>query len=240
MDYDEKAYAEYVVWKEDLLRESTKLSQLAKSLQTKLNSKIPQKVHEIITTSIKQMVRTVLVGTEWTTKKDILNATFSLKEREELLAKKQKTYTRLASVEGAGTGAGGFLIGLADFPLLLSIKIRFLYEVASLYGYDVRDPSERLFILYIFQLAFSSDTKRKETFKRLKEWERQLISPGDFDWQTFQQEYRDSMDVAKLLQFIPGIGAVVGAVVNYRLLDHLGTTAKQVYRMRYFETKTQI
>jgi hypothetical protein len=112
--------------------------------------------------------------------------------------------------------------------------------VASLYGYDVREPSERLFILYIFQLAFSSDTKRKETFKRLKEWERHPISPGDFDWQTFQQEYRDSMDVAKLLQFIPGIGAVVGAVVNYRLLDHLATTAKQVYRMRYFETKTQI
>jgi len=239
MTYEEMAYAQYRLWKDDLLKESNKFNQLAKNLQNKINTIIPQKVHDVITISIKQMVRTVLVGTEWTTKKEISRASISLKEREELLTKKQKTYTRLASAEGAGTGAGGFLIGLADFPLLLSIKIRFLYEVASLYGYDVRDPGERLFILYIFQLAFSSETKRKETFHLLKEWGLHPILPGDFDWQTFQQEYRDSMDIAKLLQFLPGIGAVVGAVVNYRLLDHLATTAKQVYRMRYFQNKNQ-
>jgi len=52
------------------------------------------------------------------------------------------------------------------------------------------------------------------------------------DWQSFQQEYRDTIDLAKLLQFLPGFGAVVGAVANYRFLDELGRTAMNAYRMR--------
>lgn len=235
MTYEEKAYAELLLWENDVLKKSSKLNQFAKTFQNKLTEKIPQKVHDLITASIKQMVQTVLLGSKWITKSNKMPSAVSLEEREQELVKKQKTYTRLASAEGAGTGAGGFLIGLADFPLLLSIKIKFLYEAASLYGYDIQNPSERLFILYLFQLAFSSDEKRRETFYILKNWTEEPVSTDEFDWQTFQQEYRDSMDLAKLLQFVPGIGAVVGAVVNYRLLDHLAETAKQVYRMRYFQ-----
>ena len=59
-------------------------------------------------------------------------------------------------IEGAGTGAGGILIGLTDLPLLLGIKIKLLYELASIYGFDVKDYRERMYILSIFQLAFSS------------------------------------------------------------------------------------
>ena len=54
----------------------------------------------------------------------------------------------------------------------------------------------------------------------------------DFDWRNFQQEYRDYIDLAKLLQLIPGIGAAVGAYVNHRLTKRLGLNAMQAYRMR--------
>ena len=57
-----------------------------------------------------------------------------------------------------------------------------------------------------------------------------------FDWQTFQQEYRDYMDVAKLAQLVPVIGAPVGIVVNGRLMRRLGSTAIHAYRMRWFST----
>jgi hypothetical protein len=40
-----------------------------------------------------------------------------------------------------------------------------------------------------------------------------------------------------MVQLIPGIGAVVGFVVNYRLIRKLGITAMNAYRMRYFEAK---
>ena len=53
-----------------------------------------------------------------------------------------------------------------------------------------------------------------------------------FDWRNFQQEYRDYIDLAKMAQLIPIIGAPVGFVVNARLIRKLGLTAMNAYRMR--------
>jgi hypothetical protein len=68
------------------------------------------------------------------------------------------------------------------------------------------------------------------------DWDKKKESlPDDinqFDWRNFQQEYRDYIDLAKMAQLIPGIGAVVGFVVNYRLIKKLGHTAMNAYRMR--------
>ena len=44
-----------------------------------------------------------------------------------------------------------------------------------------------------------------------------------------------SIDLAKLAQLIPVIGAPVGAVVNWRLTTRLATTAMNAYRLRWFE-----
>ena len=67
---------------------------------------------------------------------------------------------------------------------------------------------------------------------------KRLELPDDinpFDWRNFQQEYRDYIDLAKMAQLIPLIGAPVGLIVNYRLLKKLGTTAINAYRMRLFK-----
>ena len=53
-----------------------------------------------------------------------------------------------------------------------------------------------------------------------------------FDWRVFQQEYRDYIDLAKMVQLVPVIGAPVGIIVNYRLIRKLGITAVNAYRMR--------
>ena len=92
-------------------------------------------------------------------------------------------YRKTATVEGAGTGAGGILLGLADFPLLLSIKIKFLFEAASIYGFDTREYEERLFILHVFQLAFSSREKRKETMEIIENWEAKKKEIMELDWE---------------------------------------------------------
>ncbi|TCW39063.1 EcsC family protein [Laceyella sacchari] len=215
----------------------TVLQWAAKSIQDKINEKIPQKVHDVITESIKHLVRTVLVGSEWTTKSAA--TADSLEEKEKQVLEKIKMYKYTATVEGAGTGMGGLLLGLADFPMLLSIKMKFLFDAASLYGFDVKDYRERLYILHIFQLAFSSGEVRIETFHKMKNWQetiRAYPSHADYlnqlDWQKFQQTYRDHIDLAKMLQLVPGLGAVVGAAANYQFLDELGRAAMNAYRMR--------
>ena len=87
-----------------------------------------------------------------------------------------------------------------------------------------------------FELAFSSDQHRKNIYLKMTDWETKKSSlPSDinqFDWRSFQQEYRDYIDLAKMAQLVPLIGAPVGVIVNSRLIRKLGLTAMNAYRMR--------
>lgn len=203
-------------------------------MQTKLNSYIPEKLHKAITAAIKQMVRGVLFGAQYVTRKpsDIID----LKRTEEEVEKLIANYRRTAAAEGGITGAGGILLGLADFPILLGIKLKMLFDIAAIYGFNVKDYKERVYILHIFQLAFSSHEHRRNVFMQIRNWDQKKTElPNDinaFEWRMFQQEYRDYIDLAKMAHLIPGIGAVVGVVVNYKLIQKLGITAMNAYRMR--------
>ena len=156
--------------------------------------------------------------------------------REALVKTKIENYSKTGAAEGGITGAGGFLMSMADFPILIGIKIKLLFEIAALYDFDVKDYRERLYILHIFQLAFSSKEGTQQVFQQMQHWNQKLIvlpeSADQFDWQTFQQEYRDYIDLAKMAQLLPVVGAAVGAVANYQLIQKLGKTAMNAYRMR--------
>ncbi|WP_102401405.1 EcsC family protein [Haloimpatiens massiliensis] len=235
--YTTEAIKNLKLWDKKMSKKPFIKLDIAKGLQDKMNSFIPEKAHEIITIAIKNMVKGVLIGSEFSTKNPLINAT--LKEREEKVLNKLEFYKKTAALSGAGTGAGGILIGLTDFPILLSIKIKFLFDTASLYGFDVKNYKERLYILYIFQLAFSSKERRLEIYKYVRNWNTYVKSLpeniNDFDWRKFQQEYRDYIDLAKMLQLVPGIGAIVGAVANYKLMNKLGETSMNAYRLRLFK-----
>lgn len=228
--------AELKNWQQKMQAPPGPLDRLTRTVQTRLNALLPEKLHQAITATIKQMVQAVLFGSKYLTRRPLLEGT--LAEREAVVKTRIRRYRHVAVVEGAATGAAGFLVGLTDFPLLLGIKLKLLFDVAALYGYDVQDYTERLYLLHVFQLTFSSQHTRNQVYQRLLHWDeyRQSLPPdaADFDWRTFQQEYRDYIDLAKLAQLLPFIGAAVGAVANYRLLEQLGETAMNCYRMRYF------
>jgi hypothetical protein len=233
---EQQAYAEMQAWQQQMQRPPSFMNRFTQRVQVRLNALLPERVHQAITAAIKQMVRGVLFGSMYTTRKPLAGAT--LAEREAAVRTRIRYYRNTASAEGAVTGAGGFLLGLADFPLLLGIKLKLLFDIAALYGYDVRDYPERLYLLHIFQLAFSSQHTRNETYRRLAAWDSYRHTlPADvneFDWRTLQQEYRDYIDIAKMAQLLPVIGAPVGAIANYRLIEQLGDMAMNCYRMRYF------
>src|SRR5215217_1178913 len=234
MSYEHQAQVELNAWQDKMRRRPSLGDKLSKAVQTKMNNLIPEKVHRVITEAIKGMVRGVLFGAQHTAPKAALFS--SLKSTEEGVERRVKFYKNAAAAEGGVTGAAGFLASLADFPILLGMKLKLLFDIAALYGYDVNDYKERLYILHIFQLAFSSQKHRRSVYFQMENWDlKKHLLPADvhqFDWRAFQQEYRDYIDLAKLAQLIPGIGAVVGYVVNYRLVNKLGVTAMNAYRMR--------
>lgn len=234
--YEETAKDELILWQLKVCRKPSFTNRAAKALQRRVNNLLPERVHEVLTTTIKNMVKAVLFGSGFTAGSLLQGIT--LQEREKLVQEKLSNYKKIAAVSGAGTGAGGIILGLADLPVLLGIKIKFLFDVAGIYGFDVRDYKERLYILLIFQLAFSSQERRNEVYRQISHWDDVVKDlPKDlnsFDWRTFQQEYRDYIDLAKMLQLVPVIGAVIGAYANYKLLDKLGETAVNSYRLRIF------
>lgn len=235
--YELEAQLQMKEWQRQMLKKPSLLNSLSKRMQTKINTWIPEKIHIAITATIKQLIRGVLFGAKHTTSNPLLNTSFQ--EREIAIEKKIDNYKKTAAVEGGIAGAGGILLGLADFPVLIGIKLKLLFDIASLYGFDVNDYKERVYLLHIFELAFSSHAHRKTVYLKMTDWEiKKQQLPDDinqFDWRNFQQEYRDYIDLAKMAQLIPLIGAPVGLIVNYRLLKKLGTTAMNAYRMRLLQ-----
>lgn len=232
--YRQLALSELHDWQKKMLRRPSFFNNLSKKAQDKINSWIPEKVHQAVTTAIKQMIRAVLFGAGYTTGAG--PGDLGLQAREQLVEDKIKYYRTTAAVEGGVTGAGGILLGLVDFPVLMALKIKLLFEIAAIYGMDVNDYKERVYLLHIFELAFSSHSHRKSVYLKMTGWEEKSRRlPADinqFDWRNFQQEYRDYIDLAKMAQLVPVIGAPVGVIVNYRLVEKLGKTAMNAYRMR--------
>lgn len=232
--YEKDIYSKLELWQKEMLRNPSFLNKLSKKVQTRINKWIPEKIHLAITTTLKQMIRAILFGATLTMVKPLSEK--SLELREASVLKRIVFYRKTAAVEGGITGAGGLFLGFADFPILIGIKIKLLFDIASIYGFDIRDYKERVYLLHIFELAFSSDFHRKKIYLEMTDWEKKSKElPEDinqFDWRSFQQEYRDYIDLVKMAQLLPIIGAPVGAVVNYRMIKKLGSTAMNAYRLR--------
>ncbi|TVY11815.1 EcsC family protein [Paenibacillus cremeus] len=237
--YEQQVAKALIRWEKELLKPPGLLEKTSKAVQSRINNVIPDKVHATITATVKGIVQTALFSMDYIPKNEPLTTmTLALRDHraEELLS----FYKKLAAAEGAGTGAGGILLGLADFPILIGIKMKFLFELAHVYGHSTLDYRERLFILYVFQLAFSGQTKRPALLRTIAEWEETAPSlpPADkyaqhIDWRQLQQEYRDTIDLRKMLQLVPGIGAVIGAWANYGLLEELGRVGMNCFRLRW-------
>lgn len=231
--YEAWAAGEVAHWRAEVLKPANALDRAAKGLQVRVNRLIPEKVHATVTGVMEGLTRSILTGADFTTAPPLIGASLAERDRRAIAA--VEGYRTTAAVEGGVTGAGGFWLGLADFPALLVLKFKLLFDLSAVYGHEAEAFEERLFILALFQLAFSSAGHRAGVFAGLEDWDRQE-HPADFehfDWRAFQQEYRDFIDIPKLLQMMPIVGAPVGAVVNYALLQRLGHTAMNGYRMRW-------
>lgn len=237
MDYTEQVKLELMRWRQEMQKKPGMAEKASKRVQTQLNKLWPKTFHDVVTKAIKEMTKTVITGSEYTATPPQIG--ISLQQRDEMARELTKKYKYVAMAEGAGTGAGGLVMGIADFPLLLSIKVKLLYEIAAIYGFNIKDYKERVYILSIFELAFSSQEHVNEVFKRIERWpmyKKTLPEYADeFDWRKFQQEYRDYLDLAKLMQMLPFIGAPIGAYVNSKLVRKLSETAIQAYRMRWIQ-----
>ncbi|MFC6332028.1 EcsC family protein [Paenibacillus septentrionalis] len=238
MNYEQKVRKEIADWEQKMFKSPGWLEKTSKTISTRINQVIPAKVHTVITTTIRSIVRTALFGAEYTPSRQV-QRNRELEPADEEAKELFSQYQKIAVAEGAGTGAGGIMLSMVDFPALIAIKMKYLFELAHVYGYDTKQFSERVFILKVFQMTFSGPESRSKLLSSIKHWhleKEQWLSDTeyyrDMDWETFQIEYRDTLDFKKMLQMLPGIGALAGAWANYTILEDLREFAMNAYRMR--------
>lgn len=238
MSYENKIKQQITAWIPVFLKPPGFFEKASKKISTKINTWIPQKVHNAITLTVKTIIRTTLFGAEYTPKGKVQTG-LTLEEADLKAKETLSLYQKIATAEGAGTGAGGFMLNLVDFPAFIAIKMKLLFELAHVYGYPTNDFSERIFILTVFQLAFSSPDQREQLLNTIQHWDKHKVKWSSdkayyqsFDWEGFQKEYRDSIDFRKILQMMPGIGAIAGAWANYSIVEDLGEVSLHCYQIR--------
>src|SRR5699024_11425157 len=113
-DDETKVQKELYKWRMESIKRASLFNQLSKKAQTRMNKKIPERAHKIITDSMKNMVKVTLAGSDMITKKD-QSVDMSLMDQDELFKEKLTAYRKTEVIEGAGTGAGRLMLALAYF-----------------------------------------------------------------------------------------------------------------------------
>jgi len=139
----------------------------------------------------------------------------------------------------------------ADIPTLVFINIRTLVHLAFIYGIDPSLPSEREYILNVMTLSSTNDNDRLEILRNLENVAKNSAQKGFLKKQLqenfFGEAMRRMVDVAhriavrmthaKLLQFVPVVGAAMAAGVNFMYTKEIAHNAMMVFRKRWLIEK---
>ncbi len=82
MTDNQQLMQEALQWKMHFLRKDSMFERFSKRVQTKVNERIPEKIHTVVTESVKKMVEATMAGSNIITyKKDTSELSLSRKKR---------------------------------------------------------------------------------------------------------------------------------------------------------------
>lgn len=154
-----------------------------------------------------------------------------------------KNRSNWAALQGATTGIGGIFTISADIPAMIGMSLKILQEIALCYGYDPKDPKERLFIMKCLQFSSSDIVGKKSILSELSDFDHADTSKEVFSqmkgWHEVITTYRDNFGIKKLFQLIPVAGIAFGAFTNHTALESVAEAGKMLYRKRRVQERLQ-
>jgi uncharacterized protein (DUF697 family) len=164
----------------------------------------------------------------------------------------------LSALEGGGTGLGGVALLAADVPMLFTINLRLIQQVAASYGFRFDGPEARPLVLRIFSAAVADTPEaRGEALDELRAAARDeaLHAPshgevgvGDASAEdgaettenqsrVLVNEIARNVAAREMAQLIPLAGAATGAGLNYWFTTATAETAYMLSRALFLERK---
>ncbi len=156
--------------------------------------------------------------------------------RKKLDAGLKKDLT-LTALEGTGLGILG--IGLPDIPIFIAVILRSIYKIASAYGFDYDQDSEKCYILKLITGALSAGEGRERIKKQIRRME-YLINNDIYETNLDREMKKASSLMAnelityKFVQGLPVVG-VLGGYTNVKTLNRIVSFAHLNYERRCIE-----
>ncbi|WML31467.1 EcsC family protein [Neobacillus sp. OS1-32] len=159
-----------------------------------------------------------------------------LSQMDEVAEELKNSRTKFAAVQGATTGFGGIFTLAIDIPVLLSLSLKVLQEIALSYGYDPKEKAERIFIVKCLQFASSDVVGKKAILEDLTDFasekkNQRMISQLQ-GWREVVITYRDNFGWKKLFQLVPIAGMIFGSIINKSSIADVAETGMMLYRKR--------
>jgi EcsC protein family len=172
----------------------------------------------------------------------------------------RKVHSRAVWLAGTvGFVAGVF--GIFALPLgmaaMLNIALRTIHRVGLCYGYPATNEAERLFIYYTLSLAgHRSPQEKAHSLAALRELQTMIAAaPPEPDapvdasirqkvftvaHHDFSREITKQLVDVRILTAIPGIGAIVGIIVDTNYMRSVGWAARHAYQLRWLSERSRL
>jgi len=145
----------------------------------------------------------------------------------------------IAAVDGAVTGAGGFLLASADVMALTTIVLRAIRFTGYCYGFSLERPQDRPYILGVLMIACTrSPTERIELLGKLSNLEQWLMK-GAVEAVMIEGLSRQLLKLVSL-ESIPGLGAVLGSTANLMFCRHVTRCSRYIFQERWLAERGKI
>ena len=162
-----------------------------------------------------------------------------LEECDRLAEKVARRALALGTIEGALTGAGGFLTTIVDIPLLFVLSVRTILRIGYCYGYRLDGPGYRQYVLgvLITAVAGSAETRRHR-LDRLHEVEDWIIR--ETQEEIIIEEFTAVMFQFELFGLVPGVGIISGGLLNLAFLSRVEETSRRAFQERWLRDNCKI
>ncbi len=161
----------------------------------------------------------------------------------------------LAAAEGGATGITGLPGIVADVPALMVLVLRTIHKIGYCYGYAAKTPEEDAFALQILAAASANSQQEKagalmamaELEHRLQAVDATGTAPICRDSlgretvllliQRLARQVGVNLTKRKMMEMVPGLGAIVGAAMNGNYLQDAGWAARRKFQSRWLRER---
>jgi hypothetical protein len=164
----------------------------------------------------------------------------------------------------AGVGFVAGIFGIFALPVgmaaMLNLSLRTIHRIGLCYGYPAESDAERLFVIYTLSLAGNPTPEHKAaSLQAMRKLQAAITAkPADPDLphgpiddtirhtaldiahHDFSREITRQLVEVRILTSIPGIGGIVGLIVDTRYMSSVGRAARHAYQMRWLAERGRL